>query len=111
MVLRRMSVLPVFAFALIIIFNLIIGEVFYSLLWSFAALLLFFVTFPIAIDMQNRTTPLFQIFTSLPLLIFILAAAAFYDFNQTGISLLESLFFSIAIGFIIVAFLMALKGK
>lgn len=111
MLLRRIIVLPIFAFALIAISNLILGEVFYFFLWLFVMLILSFIVFPIATDMDDRAIPMFQIFTSLFLLIFTLAAAAFYDFHQAGISLIESLLFGIAVGTMIVAFLIILKKK
>lgn len=111
MFLRRIIVLPVFAFALIAIFNLILGEVFYFLLWLFVALIFSFIAFPIATDMDSRTTPMFQIITSLPLLILVLAIATFYDFNQAGTPLLESFLYGIGLGILIVAFLMIIKGK
>ncbi|MEA2006679.1 MAG: hypothetical protein U9O20_00760 [Patescibacteria group bacterium] len=111
MFLRKIIILPVFVFGLIAVLNLLSGDVFNFFLWLFVALIFFFVSYPIATDMDDRQAPVFHIITVMLLIALFFAMATFFDFRQAGISLLESFLYGIVFGITFITFVMLLKGK
>lgn len=111
MFLRKILILPVFIFGTIAVLSLLSGGVFNFFLWLFAALIFFFVSYPIVIDMDDRQTPVFHIVAIMILIALFFAMATFFDFRQAGISLLESFLYGIVFGVTFLAFVMLLKGK
>lgn len=111
MLLRKVLVLPILTFGILSFFNLITGDFFHFYLWLSLALFAALIFAPIIMNTHEKTVPLIHVFGSMLVFIFFFSFATFFDFRVEKISFLESVFFGISVGTIIVAFIMLVKGK
>lgn len=111
MFLKKIVILPILLFAFLAISSLIEGALFFFFLWLFISLFLLISLYPLVVEMKETTAPVFHIFASMILFPLFLSTTAFFDFKQAGFPLSQSVLYGVAIGAILTAFMMLVKGK
>jgi len=86
-------------------------DFFHFSLWFFAFLILWAAVYPVLSNMKKETVPVFQIFFSLVVFIFIFSALFFFEFSRVGFGFSQSFLYGIFMGIIVVGVIMILKGE
>lgn len=111
MFLNKVVILPVFIFAFFAIASLVEGNLFYFFLWLFASLFFFVSIYPFTTEMKDTNAPVFHIVASLIIFPIFFSLLAFFDFKQAGFPISQSTLYGLAIGVLLTAFIMLIKGK
>lgn len=112
MLLKKILILPVFAFGIAAFFNLIVGDFFLFTVWCFLTMLSFLIVYPIMTNKKDKVVPVFQAFFSLLGAILFASIIAILDFVKVGTySVTESVVFGSFFGLGFVALVMVIKGK
>ncbi len=75
---------PSLAFLIIALFNFFINNYLGAALWFLAAIIFMIIFFPIIINLPEKKTPVFQIFTTLFSLLFFFSAVAIGDLYKAS---------------------------
>jgi len=112
MLLKKILILPIFAFAILAFINLVTGDLFSFLVWIFISILSFAIIYPLLANKDDKVVPIMQIFLALFTFSVFASAFAILDFKQTGNYAAPEYFtFGILFGIGVVALIMLLKGK
>jgi hypothetical protein len=110
-VLRKLLFFPPLLLFAVAFFSLLGGNTFNFILWFFGGLILTFVFWPTALNMNDKIVPLLQLFIPL-VMILLLSIIVFYkDLLEIGhLTAGESLGYGVLAGFGVIILIMFLKG-
>lgn len=109
---KKILLLPFFAFLAIAFINLIFGLAFGFITWVILGILIILVSLPVILETKNTEVPIIQIFTSLFIVYLFFSIAAYIDFKTLfGYPSDQALVYGFLSGFVLIAAVMILKGK